>query len=72
MFCLCFIILVRPYQTELNNNVEIVNEIMVMITVYIMHGFSYFIDSFEVRYKMGWFYIGIVFTVFTLNLSVLI
>ena len=72
MFCLSFIILVRPYQTGLNNNVEILNEIMVMMTVYIMHGFSYFIDSFEVRYKMGWFYIGIVFTVFTLNLSVII
>lgn len=72
IFCLCFIIVVRPYQTELNNNIEMLNEIMVMITVYIMHGFSYFIQSFEVRYKVGWFYIGIVFTVFTLNLSVII
>jgi hypothetical protein len=72
MFCLCFILLCWPYKTKLNNVVEMLNECFVILTVYIMHGFSFFIPSRDVRYDIGWFYIGIVGVVFILNLSVMI
>ena len=72
MFCLCFILLCWPYKTKLNNVVEMLNECFVILTVYIMHGFSFFIPSRDVRYDIGWFYIGVVGVVFILNLSVMI
>jgi hypothetical protein len=72
LFCLCFILLFRPYKTALNNVVEMLNESFVIATVYIMHGFSFFIPSHSTRYKIGWFYIGIVGIVFILNLAVII
>jgi len=72
LFCLCFIILFRPYKTQLNNVVEMLNECFVICTVYIMHGFSFFIPSRRVRYDIGWVYIGVVGVVFLLNSVVII
>lgn len=72
MFCLCFILLCRPYKTALNNLVEMLNECFVISTVYIMHGFSFFIPSHSVRYQIGWVYIGVVGVVFLLNSAVII
>lgn len=69
-FCLCFVLLFRPYKTALNNVVEILNESFVIATVYIMHGFSLFIPSHRTRYQLGWFYLGIVGVVIILNLAV--
>ncbi len=72
LFCLCFIFLFMPYKTWLNNVVEMLNECFVILTVYIMHGFSFFIPSRRVRYDIGWVYIGVVGVVFLLNTSVII
>jgi hypothetical protein len=72
LFCLCFIILFRPYKTQLNNVVEMLNECFVICTVYIMHGFSFFIPSRRVRYDIGWVYIGVVGVVFLLNAVLII
>jgi hypothetical protein len=72
MFCLCFMLLYWPYKTLLNNVVEMLNECFVILTVYIMHAFSLFIPDRNVRYEIGWFYIGFVGFVFVLNLSVII
>ena len=49
MFCLCFILLCWPYKTKLNNVVEMLNECFVILTVYIMHGFSFFIQNHFLR-----------------------
>jgi hypothetical protein len=72
LFCLCFILLCMPYKTWLNNVVEMLNECFVILTVYIMHGFSFFIPSRRVRYDIGWVYIGVVGVVFLLNTAVII
>lgn len=72
LFCLCFILLFKPYKTWLNNMVEMLNECFVILTVYIMHGFSFFIPSRKVRYDIGWFYISVVGIVFLLNLAVIV
>lgn len=72
LFCLCFIVLFKPYKTWLNNTVEMLNECFVILTVYMMHGFSWFIPSRQVRYDIGWGYICVVGVVFLLNLAVII
>ena len=72
LFCLCFTVLTMPYKSRLNNIVEVFNETMVITTVYIMHGFSYFIPSSAIRYKVGWVYIYIVVAVFLANFAVII
>ena len=72
MFCLCFMLLCWPYKTLLNNLVEMLNECFVILTVYIMHGFSFFIPNRGVRYDIGWVYIGVVGIVFLLNMAVII
>jgi len=72
LLCLCFILLFKPYKTWLNNMVEMLNECFVILTVYIMHGFSFFIPSRKVRYDIGWFYISVVGIVFLLNLAVIV
>lgn len=71
LFFMCFTIIMMPYSAKLNNFVEILNEFLVIITVYLMHGFSYFVPSFKTRYNLGWVYISIVITVFLMNLAVI-
>jgi len=71
MFCLCFMLLYMPYTTLLNNVVEMLNECFVILTVYIMHAFSFFIPERNVRFDIGWFYIGLVGFACVLNLSVM-
>ena len=71
LFCLCFVILVRPYATELGNKIEIVNESLVFCTIYLMHCFSFFIPSIETRYSIGWAYVAVVGIVFAVNMLVL-
>jgi hypothetical protein len=61
-----------PYKTLLNNVVEMMNECFVILTVYIIHGFSFFIPNRSVRYDIGWVYIVVVGIVFLLNLAVII
>lgn len=68
MVCLCFLLLIRPYKSDLTNAVEMINESLVICTVYILHGFSVFIPSSSWRFKMGWIYVGIVAFVFLINL----
>ena len=70
--CASFTILTMPYKIKLNNVIEVLNEIMVMFTVYIMHGFSYFIPSLGVRYTVGWIYICIVVAIVLMNISMTI
>jgi hypothetical protein len=52
--------------------VEILNESFVILTVYIIHGFSFFITNRNVRYHIGWVYIGVVGVVFVLNFAFIV
>ena len=72
IFCLCFMLLHMPYTTLLNNVVELLNECIVILTVYIMHGFSFFMPDRNVRFDLGWFYIGLIGFACVFNLSVII
>lgn len=65
--CLQFLMMMKPYKEALNNFVEVCNECLVICTVYLMHGFSFYVDSREWRFRAGWVYIGIVALVFLIN-----
>jgi uncharacterized membrane protein YbhN (UPF0104 family) len=72
MICLCYLILVKPYLEDLTNYVEMINEGLVIGTIYFLHCFSYFVQSASDRYKVGWIYLSIVAVVFLLNISVML
>jgi hypothetical protein len=72
LFCLCFVITVRPFSTWLGNTIELVNETLVLGTIYLLHCFSFFIPGTPTRYNLGWIYVGVVGIVFIVNLFVII
>jgi hypothetical protein len=72
LFCLCYITLVKPYQSQLSNFVEMANEGLIICTVYIMHCFSFFIPSVETRYGLGWVYLGVVAIVLVINVAAIL
>jgi len=72
MICLCYLILARPYERQLTNAVEMINEAFIVCEVYFLHCFSFFVASAEARYKIGWIYMGIVAVIFLLNVSVIL
>lgn len=72
MVVLTTVVSLRPYESRLKNVVEIANECLVILTVYMMYGFSHYIPSKEYRYKLGWVYIGIVAAVFVINIGAII
>jgi hypothetical protein len=49
-----------------------INEGLVIGTIYFLHCFSYFVQSAADRYKVGWIYLSIVGVVFLINISVML
>jgi len=72
LFCLCFLIIARPYETMKTNIVEMINEFLDICTIYLLHCFSFFIPNVETRYKIGWVYLGVVGLVFVINVAVML
>jgi hypothetical protein len=68
LFVCCFNLSLSPFDTSLGNALEVANELLVLLTVYILHGFTFYIPSAEARFNIGWLYIQIVAIVFILNL----
>jgi hypothetical protein len=66
------VIVVRPYETWLGNTIEMINESLVICTIYIMHCFSFFIPKVGTRYRIGWIYVGIVGIVYLVNIFVIL
>lgn len=72
LMVICFNVSNLPFDHSFLNIVECLNEFCVILTCYILHGFSSFIIEFNVRYNLGWVYINIVAFVFILNLAYMI
>lgn len=70
--CLCFLCLMKPYKSKLHNAIEICNEILVMLSVYMMHGFCLYIPSRDWKYRMGWIYVGILVAVLIINILLML
>lgn len=69
---ICFTMSTLPFKHSFLNVIELINEFCVILTCYVLHGFSEFIVDFNVRYNLGWFYINVVAFVFVLNLIYMI
>lgn len=72
MVVLTVCVSLQPYESKLKNAVEFANESLVICTIYLMHGFSFFILDTRLRFKLGWAYIGIVAIVFLINVVAVI
>lgn len=69
-FCVSvFNVLVRPFITQMLNNLETTNELVVLLSISLMHSFSDAIESDMKRYKMGWVYVWLIFSTLILNLA---
>lgn len=60
--------LVRPFVTPMLNNLETTNELVVLLSISLMHSFSDAVESETKRYKVGWVYVWVIFSTLILNL----
>jgi hypothetical protein len=51
--------------------VELLNEGFLLSSVYMLHVFSDFVPDEVSRYKFGWYYVYVVFSVFIVNILVI-
>ena len=54
-----FLFYLKPLETKFLNAVEIMNEITLLMSSYFLYFFTPFIQSAELKYEMGWYFIGI-------------
>lgn len=71
LFMLIYLCLVRPFEDNLANNLEIFNEIFVLIASYHLLLFTDHIDDPDLQYIVGWSIIGFVVINFTANIVVM-
>jgi hypothetical protein len=69
LVCLGFLVVVKPYENTLNNVLEMINEALVITTIYILHSFS-LVPKGSQRFKIGWFYLALIAAVVLLNLAI--
>jgi len=50
MLVLTVVVALKPYSNQLTNVVEIANESLLIVTIYLMHGFSFYIPSKVARF----------------------
>ena len=56
---LMFLFYLKPLESKFLNAIEIMNEITLLISSYFLYFFTSFIQSVEMKYEMGWYFIGI-------------
>ena len=62
---------VKPFQKPLHNRLEISNETLILFNSYFMIIFSNFVPDVEVRYKMGWYNLAVIFGIVIVNLGII-
>ena len=62
----------RPSIIPFNNNLDIVNEYMTLVSTYSLFVFSAFVPEAGTRYLCGWYLIGLVALMISINLVVII
>jgi hypothetical protein len=63
-----FNVLTLPFLTTMLNNLEAVNEMVVLLSIALMHSFSDAVESETKRYALGWVYVWVIFSTLILNL----
>ena len=65
-------ILYKPMLTKLMNYIEIINEILIIISIYFMMIFTNWIDDIELRYSLGFSLIHVILFVVCCNMVVIV
>ena len=53
-----YLVWVSPFQSSIMNGIEVMNEITVMLLLYLILSFTDWIESASDRYFFAWFFIG--------------
>lgn len=73
--CSCFMIYtgyVRPFESAMNNNLELINECLVIMCSYSLIMFSSMVFDAQTRYECGWYLIALVIFTISMNLVVIL
>ena len=54
-----YLMYVFPMNSRFLNGMEIMNEVTLFLTSYFLYLFTSFVPNAELRYEMGWYFIGI-------------
>ena len=69
---LAFYTRVRPMVNSLNNAIQIINEFVVLVSVWLMFHFTEFVTQPETRYDLAFYFLYFVAVDIALNVSILI
>ena len=69
---LCFYLKVKPLESTLSNSLEIMNETTVFILFTINYLFTDYISSQELKYLIGWGFIGILILNLAINWIIIV
>ena len=69
---LVFFARVRPMVNPLNNAIQIINELVVLVSVWLMFHFTEFVARPETRYDLAFYFLYFVAADIALNVSILI
>jgi len=72
MIMLCYYFVVKPWNDSYQYKVEVFNELFLLFGfTYFTHLFSDFINESWIRFKVGWFFVGILGIYIAINIVVL-
>ena len=66
-----FIIEFKPFEENRLNKQEIFNELMVLLSGYIMFLYTEFVPEYETKYLIGWFHVGLILVVLMGNIGIM-
>ena len=72
LFSIGFFLNNKPMQSKMMNFMEIINEIAIYLTSYVIFFFSDWIDDIEMRYTLGFVYMPGIMIIVTFNLACVI
>ena len=58
----------RPFELPIHNNLELVNEVIILLNSYFLFIYSDFVGDVYVRYSLGWYNVGAIGALVTVNL----
>lgn len=67
-----FLIQVKPLDSPFLNGMELFNETILIVCFYFIIFFTDIIGDDELRYQLGWIYIGIIVINITVNFSAML
>ena len=69
---LAFYLAVRPMVDDLNNLVQFLNELVVLISIWLMFWFTFYVPNPETRYDLAWYFLYIIGADIAINVLTLL